>query len=238
MRLLGKVPLITGGTSGLGLATAKLFVKEGAWVAVTGRDKSRFAAVVEELGAEALILAADVRSLTEMQEELTGHDRDRCAEAARGLVKYLVSVCLVLALMSTTASAASLQSPDEPAVKAVTEKFRATFARGDLDAISRLYTDDAKLLPPNAPAIAGRKAILAWFEANLRPYMPASLKFHDYEIYGGGNAATSVSWMELSDSKGRVLIRGKQTVVLLKLKGEWKIHRDMWSDDTPGTCGK
>ncbi|MCQ9154958.1 SDR family oxidoreductase [Acidomonas methanolica] len=67
MRLSGKTALITGGTSGIGLATAKLFVKEGARVAVTGRDESRFADVRAELGGEALVLSADVRSIDAMQ---------------------------------------------------------------------------------------------------------------------------------------------------------------------------
>ncbi len=56
MRLSEKTALITGGTSGIGLATARRFLKEGFKVAVTGRDKSRFAAVQEELGDGALVL--------------------------------------------------------------------------------------------------------------------------------------------------------------------------------------
>lgn len=67
MRLSGKTALITGGTSGIGLATAKLFIKEGARVAVTGRDESRFGDVRAELGDGALILAADVRSIEAMK---------------------------------------------------------------------------------------------------------------------------------------------------------------------------
>ncbi|GBQ33722.1 short-chain dehydrogenase/reductase SDR [Gluconacetobacter sacchari DSM 12717] len=67
MRLSGKTALITGGTSGIGLATARRFIEEGARVAVTGRDESRFADVHAELGGEALVLAADVRSIEAMQ---------------------------------------------------------------------------------------------------------------------------------------------------------------------------
>ncbi len=67
MRLSGKTALITGGTSGIGLATAKLFIKEGARVAVTGRDRSRFESVQAELGCEALVIAADVQSGEAMQ---------------------------------------------------------------------------------------------------------------------------------------------------------------------------
>ncbi len=67
MRLKNKTALITGGTSGIGLATAKLFLAEGAKVAVTGRDDSAFAAVRAALGENALVLQGDVRSAPDMR---------------------------------------------------------------------------------------------------------------------------------------------------------------------------
>lgn len=67
MRLKNKSVLITGGTSGIGLATARLFVAEGARVAVTGRDDAVFERVKAELGENALVLKGDVRSSEDMQ---------------------------------------------------------------------------------------------------------------------------------------------------------------------------
>lgn len=67
MRLANKSALITGGTSGIGLATAKLFLAEGAQVAVSGRDEAVFAKVRAELGEKALILKGDVRSIDDMR---------------------------------------------------------------------------------------------------------------------------------------------------------------------------
>ena len=49
-KLQGKVAVITGGTEGIGLATAKLFVKEGAFVFITGRRQTELDEAVEAIG--------------------------------------------------------------------------------------------------------------------------------------------------------------------------------------------
>ena len=51
-KLEGKIALITGGNSGIGLATAKQFVNEGAYVFITGRRDPELAAAVKEIGTK------------------------------------------------------------------------------------------------------------------------------------------------------------------------------------------
>lgn len=70
-RLKGKTALITGGTSGIGLATAKLFLAEGARVAVTGRDPERLAAAQKELGNETLVIRSEAGNLSEIDSMMT-----------------------------------------------------------------------------------------------------------------------------------------------------------------------
>ena len=63
MRLAKKTAFITGGNSGIGLATAKLFVAEGAQVAITGRNKETLEAAAKELGPNALAIVADATDI-------------------------------------------------------------------------------------------------------------------------------------------------------------------------------
>lgn len=65
MRLQGKTAVITGGTSGIGLATARQFIAQGAQVMITGQHEGRLAAAGRELGAFTHLV--DVRRTTDLQ---------------------------------------------------------------------------------------------------------------------------------------------------------------------------
>lgn len=67
-RLQGKRTLITGGTSGIGIETAKQFLAEGARVIVTGVNPDSIAKAKAELGSEVLVLRADSASVAAQQE--------------------------------------------------------------------------------------------------------------------------------------------------------------------------
>jgi NAD(P)-dependent dehydrogenase (short-subunit alcohol dehydrogenase family) len=65
-KLDGKTVLITGGSSGIGLASAKIFLEHGARLAITGRDQDGLARVREELGGDVLTIRSDTANLAEI----------------------------------------------------------------------------------------------------------------------------------------------------------------------------
>jgi NAD(P)-dependent dehydrogenase (short-subunit alcohol dehydrogenase family) len=65
-KLDGKIALVTGGNSGIGLATAKRFVAEGAYVFITGRRDSELSAAVKDIGKNVTGVQGDVSTLADL----------------------------------------------------------------------------------------------------------------------------------------------------------------------------
>jgi NAD(P)-dependent dehydrogenase (short-subunit alcohol dehydrogenase family) len=65
-RLQGKVAVITGGSSGMGFATAEQFVSEGAYVYITGRREKELNAAVAKIGKNIAAVQGDVSNLEDL----------------------------------------------------------------------------------------------------------------------------------------------------------------------------
>jgi len=76
-KLGGKIALITGGNSGIGLATAKEFVKEGAHVFITGRRQPELDAAVKEIGKNVTAVKGDVAKLDDLDRLFAQIKRDK-----------------------------------------------------------------------------------------------------------------------------------------------------------------
>src|SRR5437867_13048056 len=94
-KLAGKIAVITGGNSGIGLATAKRFVEEGAHVAITGRREKELAEAAAFIGKNVTTVAGDVSNLEDLDrlyavvKENHGHIDILFANAGGGTVAPL-----------------------------------------------------------------------------------------------------------------------------------------------------
>jgi NAD(P)-dependent dehydrogenase (short-subunit alcohol dehydrogenase family) len=91
-KLEGKTALITGGNSGIGLATAKQFVNEGAYVFITGRRDSELAGAVKEIGSNVTGVQGDVSNLGDLDRLFAQIKREKgkldILFANAGVAKY------------------------------------------------------------------------------------------------------------------------------------------------------
>src|SRR6202158_3865385 len=91
-KLEGKIALITGGNSGIGLATAKQFVNEGAYVFITGRRDPELAASVKEIGKHVTGVQGDVSNLGDLDRLFAKIKREKgkldIVFANAGVAKY------------------------------------------------------------------------------------------------------------------------------------------------------
>ena len=93
-RLEGKIALITGGSSGIGLATAKRFVEEGAFVFITGRREAELDAAVKAIGKNVKAIKGDVSKLDDVDRIFSAIKNDKgrldVVFANAGIAKYAV----------------------------------------------------------------------------------------------------------------------------------------------------
>jgi len=76
-KLEGKIALVTGGNGGIGLATAKQFVNEGAYVFITGRREAELAAAVKEIGKNVTGVQGDVAHLGDLDRLFAQIEREK-----------------------------------------------------------------------------------------------------------------------------------------------------------------
>jgi ketosteroid isomerase-like protein len=115
----------------------------------------------------------------------------------------------------------------------MTKAFEPAFHRGDVDTISRMYTEDAALLIPEAPIVRGREAIAEVWKSIIGSG-ESTLRVNTGEVQESGDWAYELGGFLESAPDGKVLNAGKYIVIWkLQSTGEWQIHRDIFNSDIP-----
>ena len=160
-------------------------------------------------------------------------------EKMQGL-KPLFWGCLALAIFG---SACGQQAPpdtraaDEAAVRDADAQWSKTAAALDLDGTVSYYTDDASLLPPNAPVATGRQAIRAAWASLLVPGSSVSWHPDKVEAARSGDLAYTVGSYQLSmkDPHGKPVTDSGKYVEVWKKQADakWKVMADIFNSNLP-----
>ncbi len=123
-KLEGKIAVITGGNSGIGLATEQRFVAEGAYVFVTGRRQGELDAAVKQLGKNITAVQGDVSNLADLDRLYATVKLLFTVQKALPLLKDGSSTILNASIVSSTGAAAfSVYSASKAAVRSFARTF-------------------------------------------------------------------------------------------------------------------
>ena len=123
----------------------------------------------------------------------------------------------------------------EQAIQDGDAQFAETLARGDMEAFGALHTEDTLLLPPNAPQLSGRQAVVSFYkEAVDAGYK--NFSFSSVQVGSDGDLAYNVGRYsaDVPTDEGTTTDSGKFVDVYKRQSdGSWKIHVSIFNGDTP-----
>ena len=118
----------------------------------------------------------------------------------------------------------------------VNVKFGEAVRLGDAAALASLYTEDAKLLPPNSEMIEGREGIKAFWGGGLQMGIKDAI-LTTVEVFGMGDLVCEIGNYDLTiqpEGMDAIKDNGKFLVVWKKaMDGTWKLHVDIWNTSMP-----
>ena len=144
-------------------------------------------------------------------------------------------IVALVSLMAGFAHAATPASADESAIRAQTASWEKAYNGGDAKTVAAQYAEDALLLPPGAPSVSGRAAILEYFTKDIAGSKAAGAIFvlgRKTDVGVSGNMAWESGTYKVT-VKGAVVETGKFLSVSRKKDGKWLYIRDTWNADAP-----
>ncbi len=121
------------------------------------------------------------------------------------------------------------------AIEAINKQFADAVKRGDAAAVAALYTEDARLLPPNGPTLVGREAIQNFFQSNIDAGV-SDLQLTILEVGVVRDLAYEIGQYALTiqPEEGEALRdQGKYVVIWKRENGEWKLDVDIFNSSMP-----
>jgi ketosteroid isomerase-like protein len=150
----------------------------------------------------------------------------------------VVAVCFLalLAVQCNQKPAPDTRAADEAAIRAMSPAWFKAYNAGGVDGIVALYTDDAILSPPGAPAARGHAAMREYLMKDVAAASSAGITLHGgptTDVGISGDLGWESGTFTVTDKAGATVDKGKYVTVCERKNGEWIIIRDIWNSDGP-----
>ena len=150
----------------------------------------------------------------------------------------VVAAAAVAGQSPATAGQGKGRGDSGEAIKAVADAYVKAALAGDAKAIAALYTEDAIEMPPNAPMVKGRAAILQYYQKELGGGTTMnSFTLVHLESQATGDRAYDVGTYQQSvtpkGATSAVTDSGKYTVILKRVGGDWQVAYAIYNSDQP-----
>jgi len=122
-------------------------------------------------------------------------------------------------------------SQDKSSIEKLNDAFCQAFNKGDMASLSKMYTDDAYLLPPGAPMMRGRDDIQKYWTAGGEQVGDLKLTTEDVKPLGTDVAREIGTFSVKTKGQQQQEATGKYVVLWQKVGGEWKLATDIWNMD-------
>lgn len=152
------------------------------------------------------------------------------------MIKKTRRFFLLAAVLGVVGRGSSVADPPAEvlALHAADDSWAKAYNGGNVEAVTALYDEHAVLLPPGAPAAAGRAAIRTFFARDMAESAKGGIRFTLGPNPSGGvsgNMGWSSGTYTVLAKDGKVLEVGKYLSVSKKVGGKWLYVRDTWNAD-------
>ena len=136
----------------------------------------------------------------------------------------------VLTLVACLTVAVNAQKDASAEIMQANENFMNLFNAGDAEKFVTVYTEDARLMPPNGKVVTGKENLKSFWQGMMDAGVKPVLKTVSAERYG----KTVIEEGTVDIYAGDQLVDNvKYLVIWKKVDGVWKMHQDIWNSDNP-----
>jgi uncharacterized protein (TIGR02246 family) len=124
-------------------------------------------------------------------------------------------------------------STAKQAIEKLVAAFTDAFNKGDVNAIARLYLDDARLFVPDAATIRGGSGIVDYWAEGIREATDGKLTVDEVQPLGPDAALVIGTYSEKLRAPPGSVEAGKYVMLWRKVGSDWKIAIDIWNSNPP-----